>query len=312
MKLERQSWHDAACEVVCRFLDAMIFATENQLRDWSCWPISKIQNVMAGLESEDLVPAGARAAAPWAPGRLGGRAELRPILDRAATFRRLAGADTAALVGTLAAFFGDQVRSSPWAEPDERLELDQARLEELAASTSVPLTALDRLVWQHLSRVLVIKRMSGETFAVVPELLDRVGSFPPLEHALARAYCEMLMPAEGAELLLPLYEAGWRAPEPMMDLAWALGRGDDWAKAAEVYDAVVEAMPGFHHAARLRAMAEIRAGLPEGPAHAAELLEEEPDDPELQAYLVPGPLPAPPEGFDAKPLSRATEDGHDH
>ena len=267
--------------------------------------------LVSGLTGDHLTPSGARTRAPHALARLGGRTELRPIRDRADTFARLGPASSDPLVAALAGFFQDQERSSPWEEPDERLELDQARLEALAAATEVPLTPLASATWEHLARVLITKRLSGETFAVVPGLLDRLDSFPPLEHALARAYCELLMPAEGAALLRPLFEAGWRAPEPLMDLAWALGDTGDWAGAAEVYDAVLQVMPGFHHAARLRAMAAMRAGLPEATALVQDLLEEDPDDGELARFLQPGPLPAPP-GFDPVPLAHAGDDGHDH
>ncbi|MDF1799515.1 MAG: hypothetical protein P1V81_10095 [Planctomycetota bacterium] len=266
--------------------------------------------MVAGLEAPGLVPAGAPARGGSTLGRLAVAPELRPLHDRAALFTRLASAGDDAFLAALSGLFDLQRRSSPWAKPEERFELEQAQLEALAAATVAPLTGLQKITWGHLSQVLVTKRMSGESFAVLPGLLETVGSFPPAEHALARAYFEMLMPAEGTELLLPLFEAGWRAPGPMMDLGWALGQGGDWAKAAEVYGAVLEQLPGFHHAERLQAMAELRGGLPGATEHLQELLEEDPDDQELRELLLPGPRKPVGTDFDPTPLS-SLDDGHD-
>jgi hypothetical protein len=267
--------------------------------------------LVQGLDGPGLLPAGHPVRGPLPLARLHLRAELRSLVDRSELFARLAAASEGPFVPALASLLEAQTRSSPWAEPDERLELDAAHLEALVAATTTPPEPLERLTWAHLARALVAQRLSGESLALLPDLLGRTGPFAELEHALARAYFELLMPAEGAELLLPLYEAGWRAPGPLMDLAWALGQTGDWERAAEVYGAVLEVLPELHAAARLRAMAELRAGLPEGRDHALELLEEDPEDAELAAYLQPGPLPAPPEGFDPNPLV-SLGDGHDH
>ena len=47
--LSRRPWEDAAGEVVKRFLNAMVFATLDQIRDWSGWPLSKIRNSLCCL-----------------------------------------------------------------------------------------------------------------------------------------------------------------------------------------------------------------------------------------------------------------------
>ena len=53
--LEGMSWERAAGEVVKRFLDAMVFATTDQVRDWSGWAVSKMKRLLAGLEAEGQI-----------------------------------------------------------------------------------------------------------------------------------------------------------------------------------------------------------------------------------------------------------------
>lgn len=53
--LEGMSWERAAGEVTKRFLDAMVFATADQVRDWSGWSVSKTKRLMARLEAEDHI-----------------------------------------------------------------------------------------------------------------------------------------------------------------------------------------------------------------------------------------------------------------
>ena len=50
--LARRSWERAAGEVVKRFLKVMVFATFKQVKDWSCWSVSKTKRLMAQLEAE--------------------------------------------------------------------------------------------------------------------------------------------------------------------------------------------------------------------------------------------------------------------
>ena len=48
--LERRTWEQAAGIVAERFIDAMVFATFEQIRGWSCWPASKVKKLLADLE----------------------------------------------------------------------------------------------------------------------------------------------------------------------------------------------------------------------------------------------------------------------
>jgi hypothetical protein len=53
--LDRLSWEQAAGEVVGRFLDAMVFATLQQVKDWSGWALSRTKKLMSALEAEGTV-----------------------------------------------------------------------------------------------------------------------------------------------------------------------------------------------------------------------------------------------------------------
>lgn len=44
-----------ATEVVSRFLEAMVFATEQQIRDWTQWPAKRVAALMADLVSHDRI-----------------------------------------------------------------------------------------------------------------------------------------------------------------------------------------------------------------------------------------------------------------
>jgi len=53
--LEAQSWEEAAEEVIRRFFHAMVFATFDQVRDWACWPVTKIKKLLARMEDEGRI-----------------------------------------------------------------------------------------------------------------------------------------------------------------------------------------------------------------------------------------------------------------
>ena len=44
-----------AAEVLCRALNALVFATAEQLRDWSGWPMRRVTRLMEALEAEGAV-----------------------------------------------------------------------------------------------------------------------------------------------------------------------------------------------------------------------------------------------------------------
>ncbi len=48
--LERQEWEAAAAEVLARFLDSQVFATAEQVKDWSQWPARALRRVLGVLE----------------------------------------------------------------------------------------------------------------------------------------------------------------------------------------------------------------------------------------------------------------------
>lgn len=53
--LDRRSWEEAAGEVIRRFLDAMVFATIEQVVDWTGWAKRRVEKVMRALEADGLV-----------------------------------------------------------------------------------------------------------------------------------------------------------------------------------------------------------------------------------------------------------------
>lgn len=53
--LDALSWEEAAEDVILRFFHAMVFATFDQVRDWSCWTVSKVKKLLAHLEAEGRI-----------------------------------------------------------------------------------------------------------------------------------------------------------------------------------------------------------------------------------------------------------------
>ena len=237
--------------------------------------------------------------------RLQTRPELRAFGDRAELFARLsrqgsAAYDPAFLAG-LADLLALQIESSPWTEPDVRYELDREILENLQEATKVPPSGFERTVWNHLARILSAKRMPEESYVICPLLLDKSpGGWPEIEYALARAYLEFLMPKDAAELLSPLYEADHLNLIPLLEYAACEGQMGNWPKAAEVLTRAFARAPDTNSIERHLAIAEMQAGLATGPARIKSALARDPEgehNPELEAYLQSGPLPAPPQSF---------------
>tara|TARA_A100001037_G_scaffold291428_1_gene305517 strand:+ start:407 stop:1048 length:642 start_codon:yes stop_codon:yes gene_type:complete len=55
--LERRLWEEAASEVLSRFFDAMVFATLDQVRDWSGWSAAKVRKLLASMEANGKIQA---------------------------------------------------------------------------------------------------------------------------------------------------------------------------------------------------------------------------------------------------------------
>jgi hypothetical protein len=238
--------------------------------------------------------------------RLQKRPELRVFGDRAELFGRLAQDGDAAFLAAIAALLEEQIESSPWADPDVRFEIEGELLQALAQATPGAASGFERMVWNHLARVLVAKRLPGVSYEVLPDLLEKTpGPWPELEYALSRAYQEFLMPAEAAALLSPLFDAGQLNLIPLLEYAAVEGQQGNWPRAAEILARALATSPDNHNIERHLAIAEMQAGLASGVERIKHLLAEDPDDPhnaELDAYLQPGPMPAAPVGFDPNPL----------
>lgn len=53
--LDALSWERAAEEVVRRFFQAMVFATFDQVRDWSCWSLTKVKKLLDRMECDGSI-----------------------------------------------------------------------------------------------------------------------------------------------------------------------------------------------------------------------------------------------------------------
>ncbi|MFT6363259.1 MAG: tetratricopeptide (TPR) repeat protein [Planctomycetota bacterium] len=249
--------------------------------------------------------------------RLRMRPELRVFGDRARLFARLAQSNPpvdAAFFRAIQELLEKQGLSSPWDELDVRFEIDSEALQALAEATPAETSPFQRMTWNHLARVLVAKRLPQLAYDVLPGLLAKTeGSWPELEYSLSRAYQEFLMPEEAAELLAPLFDADLLNLVPLLEYAAAEGQSGNWARAAEVLDRALAADPHNHDIERHLAIAELQSGNSAGEDRIRHLMDAEPDDPaiqELGAYLLPGPMPPAPMGFDPSPLASHDDDEH--
>ena len=57
LDLERQSWQEAATEVVLRFVRGHVFATKAQLRDWSQWGVRPLAGLLQEMEAQGQIAA---------------------------------------------------------------------------------------------------------------------------------------------------------------------------------------------------------------------------------------------------------------
>lgn len=263
------------------------------------------------VPTEVTLATGASGHAPLLWAALAARPEQRLATERARLFRRLAGAEGDAFLTALAALMELQELSSPWLDPEQRLELDKALLTALAEATPATPSAFETRVWDLLAATLVAKRMPGETFAVAPGLIEASGRWPALEYALAHAYLEMLMPDEGMELLGRLFTEGElaaRGPVALVGYGDALVVAGRFEEALAVFEAALAALPANYPLRRRIATTQVRMGAPGALEAVQALLAEDPDDEGLAAFLGAGPYPPPESGFDPTPLS----DGHDH
>ena len=249
--------------------------------------------------------------------RLRTRPELRAFGDRARLLARLAQTQAPGQGPFLEAtreLLAAQGESSPWDEPDVRFEIDPDALLALVEATPAEPSTFQRMVWNNVARVLVAKRLPQVSYDVLPGLLAKTqGSWPEVEYSLSRAYQEFLMPEEAAELLAPLFEADQLNLVPLLEYAAAEGQSGNWARAAEVLAKALAEDPHNHGIERHLAIAELQSGNSAGADRIRHLMEDEPDDQAIQdlgVYLLPGPLPPAPMGFDPSPLGNHEEGDH--
>lgn len=249
------------------------------------------------------------AASLWTLGML--RPEVRVSTQRADLFARLS-ADADPFKQALTALMRKQKLSSPWDAPLDRIELDAADLKAMAAATATPPTAFQRLVWDQMAAILVQKRMPGEALAVLPGLLEAEGHWPAVEFALARTYLEMLMAEEAIQLLDQLFAEGYlteRGVLALVEYGDTLGQLERFEDALMAFEVAGSQLPGEAQIQRRIATYGVRVGRAGAVEQVQALLDADPDDDELRAYLGAGPFPAPEAGFDPTPLA-SDHDGH--
>jgi hypothetical protein len=58
IRLDDDGREDAAAEVIIRFLEAFVFATEEQVGDWTQWPKKRVASLLAQMEARGRIVAG--------------------------------------------------------------------------------------------------------------------------------------------------------------------------------------------------------------------------------------------------------------
>jgi hypothetical protein len=53
--IEAEHWETAASEVLLRFLTSHVFATAQQMKDWSGWAMKDVKRLLAGLEAQGII-----------------------------------------------------------------------------------------------------------------------------------------------------------------------------------------------------------------------------------------------------------------
>ncbi|MBL8862438.1 MAG: tetratricopeptide repeat protein [Planctomycetes bacterium] len=240
------------------------------------------------------------APAPWR--RLVEHKVWRAASARLAAAEAIEAANPGPLGSGIRSFAALQVPSSPFETESEQVELDTATLDLLrAAGLAEPPSAFVREAWNWLARVLAGKRDVEAIEAQLAPLAAAHAPWPELEVALARADLEALDAASARRRLAPLAAHPGAGFEVLAVLGEALEQLGDPAGAVSAYKRALELRPADLPVRRRLAMAQVRAGDPEGEALVQSLLAEHPEDEELRAFLGPGPWPPPPAGPAVEP-----------
>jgi len=234
----------------------------------------------------------ATPAPPTPLARLLLRKTWRPDVATRAVTDALAQDGGTSLVRGLAEFWNDQVPSSPYETESEQIELDGGVLALLReAALAAPPSIFVRGAWEWLARVLVGKRDIAAIEAFVAPVSARWAPWPELEVALARADLEALDPEAARRRLQPFSAVEQPNFELLTVLGQACEQAGDLPAAVQAHKAAAALRPTDRGARRRLAVAQVRAGDPEGLPAIRALLQEDPADDELKPFLGPGPWP---------------------
>ena len=233
---------------------------------------------------------------PWARRTDEARARTIEALARHASDAAASGDAKAAsaLWKALAMHYREQTMSSPFESPAQGVELSAASLDALSAATNA--TTLDpflRRAWDWIARVLVEKRDVASIERVLAPLAKAHGPWSSMEVALAHAELEGLDPQAAAERLKPIVQRERDNLGAWFTLGQALELLGDARAAAGAFRGASELAPDNRMLRRRLALALSRAGDPEGPRLAGELLSGDPKDEEMKACFDGQPPPAP-------------------
>jgi cytochrome c-type biogenesis protein CcmH/NrfG len=218
------------------------------------------------------------------------------VATRAAT-EALAQDNGSVLTRGLADFWRDQIPSSPYETESQQIELEPGVLALLReAALAAPPSVFVRGAWEWLARVLVGKRDVAAIEAYVAPVAARWAPWPELEVALARADLEALDPDAARRRLEPFAGAQPQSFELLTVLGQAHEQAGDGRAAVQAYKAALALRPTDRGARSRLAMAQVRAGDPEGVEAVRTLLQEDPGDEGLRPFLGPGPWPRPQDG----------------
>ncbi len=196
-----------------------------------------------------LLPGGAPARRPETWELLSTLPRERSFALHASLFERLAQAASSTpleeLARGLALHYATQRPSSPFESVSQRIEIDEDefRAFERAARSEV-IDATTRDVWEDAAWLLTEKRETNLVFAYLEPVALKHGPWPALDWAMARAFEEILEPAEALRCLDRALEGDQLDLEALShaaDLALEIG---DPARASAYLKRALETQPG--------------------------------------------------------------------
>jgi len=249
--------------------------------------------LVRGLEPAARTAAGPlfrieRCAGPGPASFLCTMPQLRAFRLQRAWTSSLASDQAPELARGLALHFGAQGLSSPYETRAQQIELDEDALRAFSAAAAEP-GALDpptRTLWEALAWLMTEKRMPEEALVYLEPLAERFAPWPALDHAVARAYREVLEPGAAQPFLERARLARPADAELLLESALCAQDLGDFRGAVGFLERALSLQPGRHDLERALGLALVRLGDARGRARIERLLAETPDDPELLEALA--------------------------